>query len=112
MLNIYQKLSKLTGMDEFELETSLNEMGIKARGCTLWVTIGKNNKKRISVEDTIRYFCFEAQNLSSGIRTLGTINGDWRLVDELAKTCLKIYKVLKYNELKRMARKYGMELKR
>lgn len=111
MYNIYNKLGKAFGIDEYELEIALNEMGISMRGYTIHVKTGKKGNIAITPKDVINYYAFEAQNLSSGIRTLGTINGDWRNIDELAKTCLSIYKVVKRKDLVREAHKHNMELK-
>src|SRR3972149_11517167 len=110
MINVFEKLTKTFSMNRENLEEYLWEMGISFRSYTVYVNTGKK-RQRVSVDDIVRYYAFEAQNLSSGIRTLGTINGDWQRIDNLAKICLLIYKVLKRDELQKMAHKFGMELK-
>lgn len=109
MINVFEKLGKTFGIDEFELEDDLAKMGITLRGLTIYVNTGK--KHRIGTEDVIRYYAHEAGNLLSGCRTIADITGDWRPIDNLAKQCLEIYKVLKRDELAKLARKFNMEPK-
>jgi hypothetical protein len=112
MYNIYQKLGKAFGVDEYELETSLNEMGITFRGYTIHVHVSKKGSKTITPKDVVEYYAHEAGNISSGCRTLAGITGDWRPIDELAKQCLSIYKVVKRKDLVKEARKHNMELRK
>ena len=112
MKNVYEILEQAFHEDEFELEEQLSNMGISFRGYTIYVTLCKDDKHRVTPKDVADYFAFQAQNMSSGIRTLGTISGDWRCIDELAKQCLSIYKVVKRKDLVREAHKHNMELKR
>jgi len=108
MINVFERLGKAFGIDEYELEEMLStNFGMNFRGLTIYVQTGKK-KTRIGVEDVIQYYAYEAGNLSSGCRTLAGIIGDWRPVDELAKQCLEIYKVLKRDEMVKIARKFGM----
>ena len=78
--------------------------GFGFRGHTLRV-----NGKRITAEDVIYYYAHDARNITSGCRQLGSIRGDWRPIDRLAKTCLAIYKVLKRDQLVREAKKYVVD---
>lgn len=110
MLNIYQKLSKLTGMDEFDLEERYNQVGITFRGYTIHVHTSKKGSKTVTPKDVIEYFAHEAGNMSSGCRTLAGITGDCRNIDDLAKICLEIYKLIKRKDLVREARKHNMEI--
>jgi hypothetical protein len=112
MKDINSMLEKAFGMDSEELEDSLQRMCITFRGYTIYVQIGRNNKMRVGVEDVIQYYKHEAGNIYSGCRTLAKLSGDWRPIDELAKTCLNIYKVIKRPELEKIANKNGMQLKR
>ena len=68
-------------------------------------------KHNVSIEDVIHYYFKDARNITSGVRSLGTIVGDWRPVDRLAKECLEIFKIINKTALKRAGRKCGMELK-
>lgn len=116
MKNVIEELSKKFSMNEEDVEETLNSLGIQFKGYTIHVNYssiirGKACKTKISPEDVIKYYAFQAGNLSSGMRKLGEIVGDWRNIDDLAKQCLTIYKVLKKPELKSIAKKYNMELK-
>jgi hypothetical protein len=112
MKNVYEILSGAFHEDEFELEEQFSNMGLSFRGYTIYVTLWKDDKHRVTPKDVIEYYAYEARNLSSGCRTLAGIIGDWRPIDALAKQCLNIYKVLKRPELQKEARKHGMELKK
>jgi hypothetical protein len=112
MKDIYSIMEKSFGMDTEELENALQRMCITFRGYTIYVQIGRNNKMRVGVEDVIRYYKHEAGNITSGCRTLGKLSGDWRPIDELAKTCLNIYKAIQRKQLVKEAKKNGMELKK
>lgn len=71
----------------------------------------KTKTSRIKIADVVEYYRTQARNIVSGCRQIADIVGDWRPIDELAKTCLEIYKVLRNDELKRECRKNGMEPK-
>ena len=88
----------------------LYQEGISFKGKTIYINSGKG-KVKVTAEDVIYYYAHDARNISSGCRSLGEIVGDWRPIDELAKTCLEIYKVLKRNELVRLAKRNGMQPK-
>lgn len=63
---------------------------------------------KVTVEDVIRYFAHDAQNILSGARWLSQIVGDWRNIDALAHFCNEIFKVTAPGILRRTARKYGL----
>jgi len=63
---------------------------------------------KVTVEDVIRYFAHDAQNIQSGIRSLGEIRGDWRQIDSLAHFCMEIFKITAREELRRTAKKHGL----
>jgi hypothetical protein len=109
MKDVFEILGKAFHIDEFDLEKSLSKMGISFRGYVIYVKLWKNDKRRVTPEDVVNYYIHEAGNLSSGCRTLAGITGDWRPIDELAKQCLNIYKVIKKDELRKIARKNGLE---
>jgi len=111
MKDIYSMMKKSFGMNTEELEDALQRMCITFRGYTVYVQIGKDNRMRVGVEDVIRYYKYEAGSMS-GCRTLAKLSGDWRPVDELAKTCLNIYKSIRRPELEKEAKRNGMELKK
>ena len=112
MKDIFDELGKVRHEDPFELENQLRDMGITFRGYTIYVTLLKDDKHKITPKDVVNYYVHQAGNLSSGCRTLSDINGDWRQIDELAKECLEIYKVIKKKELETELSKHGMELKK
>jgi len=62
----------------------------------------------VTVDDVARYFASDAQNILSGVRSLGKITGDWRNIDHLAYFCLDIFKVTAIKDLRRASRKYGL----
>ena len=66
---------------------------------------------KVTVEDVVKYFALESCNLLSGVRRLGGIAGDWRQIDNLAHLCHEIFKITSIRELRRTARKYGLEPK-
>lgn len=65
----------------------------------------------ISIADVIYYYYHDARNITSGLRGLGNIKGDWRNIDYLAKECLEVFKVINRTALERTGKKFGMELK-
>lgn len=52
-----------------------------------------DNWHDVNFNDIVRYFSYEVNSMS-GLRTLGTISGDWRNIDELAKQCIEIFKII------------------
>ena len=66
---------------------------------------------KVTIKELIRYYYKDARNITSGIRTLGTIVGDWRPIDNLASEILAYFKETNRPALEREGRKYGMELK-
>ena len=103
-MNAYEILVEHFG-NEAILE-ELEQSGITFNRKTIYV-----NGKKVTVGDVIYYYAHDARNITSGCRRLGSIVGDWRPIDCLAKTCLQIYKVLKRDQLVREAKKFGMSPK-
>ena len=64
-----------------------------------------------TIDDVAKYYAFEANNISSGCRTLGTFTGDWRPVDRIAEECLEIFKCVNLEGMRRAGRKLGLEPK-
>ena len=62
----------------------------------------------ITIEDVVAYYATQAGNLLSGCRQLGTIVGDWRNIDYLAKECLQIFKHLNREKLRRISKSWGL----
>ena len=65
----------------------------------------------ITPEDVIRYYDTQARNITSGIRTLAGFSTDWRMVDNMAKESLEIFKVMNPEKLRTLARKHDMTAK-
>jgi len=65
----------------------------------------------VTPRDVVVYYSADARNISSGIRTLGTFSTDWRMVDNMAKESLEIFKIINRPALNREAKKHEMSLK-
>lgn len=69
---------------------------------------------KITPKDVINYY---KQDNSmgcagmSGCRTLSTFTTDWRMVDNMAKECLEIFKLINKETLQKEGKEFGMELK-
>ena len=50
-----------------------------------------DEKQRVTIPDILRYYRIETRSMS-GMRSLGSISGDWRPIDALAGTVLEIFK--------------------
>ena len=74
------------------------------------INIDSNNEK-ITMEDIINYYKYQAPNISSGYRTLAGFGGDWRPIDNLANEVLEWFKFQNIDNLKRMSKKMGLEPK-
>ncbi len=64
--------------------------------------------KPVTAIDIVEYFDRETRSLS-GLRTIGSISGDWRMIDRLAYELLDIFKILSPSTLNRESSKYGIE---
>lgn len=62
----------------------------------------------LTPEDVARYYAYWANNISSGIRVLGTWASDWRTVDNVAHTALQIFKVLDIKKLRKISKEFGL----
>ena len=71
---------------------------------------GKQEVK-INIKDLIKYYVEQAPNISSGLRCIAGLYGDWRNIDELAKEALAYFKANNIDELKREAKRQGLEPK-
>lgn len=63
---------------------------------------------RIRIADVAKYFRYEAQNITSGCRTLAGIVGDWRPIDHIAQDCLSYFRQVNIEGMRREARKLGL----
>jgi len=65
-----------------------------------------SNEHKITIEDVVEYYATQATNITSGCRTIGTVSGDWRNIDYLAKECLEIFKAINMEALRRISKKW------
>ena len=71
---------------------------------------GKQEAK-ITIKAVIEYYKTQAPNISSGLRCIAGVCGDWRNIDALAREALAYFKANNINELKREAKRQGLEPK-
>lgn len=64
-------------------------------------------KVEITPEDIIRYYKTQAGGMS-GVRTLAGFSTDWRMVDNMAKESLEIFKIINPERLRTLAKRQGM----
>ena len=108
----FQELEEMycDGIPEYINVVSKNIIKIRAEQ---WEGAGVNWIK-ITPENVIDYY---KQNNPmgcagmSGCRTLGSFTTDWRMVDNMAKECLEIFKLINREALVNEGKKFGMELK-
>lgn len=86
----------------------LREMGVSFRGKTIYIQTEDHKTHKITTTSLAYYYAYDARNITSGCRSLGSITGDWRPIDNLARTCLQIYKLLKIQEMRRESKKLGL----
>jgi len=92
-------------------ENGLNE-AIKVLDTeTLKVKVGDidgSKWHKITIDDVVEYYVSQASDILSGIRTLGDIAGDWRCIDNIAHTCLEVFKLLNITELRKRSEARGL----
>ncbi len=69
----------------------------------------ESRELKVTIKDVIEYYATQARNIVSGCRTLAGHTGDWRPIDNLAKECLEAFKIMSIEELRKEARKRGIE---
>lgn len=70
---------------------------------------GEEQVIRVTPADLAEFYATQANNLSSGCRTLAGLTGDWRPVSELAQACLNWFKRVNVVGMRRAARRLGLE---
>ncbi len=68
--------------------------------------------RKVTIRDVVRYYATEARNITSGVRDLAGIIGDWRCIDEIAHFCLEWFKFVNRKELEKISGEWGMTLRR
>src|SRR5437867_137632 len=69
---------------------------------------GQEQIIRVTPDDLAEFFATQANNLSSGCRTLAGLTGDWRPISELAQACLDWFKQVNVTAMRRAARRLGL----
>ena len=67
--------------------------------------------KRIRITDVVKYYHGDARNITSGMRSIAGIHGDWRMIDYIAGDVLAYFKHTNRPGLVKEAKKYGMTLR-
>lgn len=70
---------------------------------------GDEQTIRVTTDDVAEFYSSQANNLSSGCRTLAGLTGDWRPVSDLAQACLNWFKRVNVVSMRRAARRLGLE---
>jgi hypothetical protein len=63
---------------------------------------------KITPADLAEFYATQASNLSSGLRTLAGLCGDWRPISELASLALGWFKQVNVEGMRRAARRVGL----
>jgi len=69
---------------------------------------GESETVRITPDNLAEFYATQAGKLSSGIRTLAALHGDWRQVSELADLALSWFKRVNVEGVRRAARRVGL----
>jgi hypothetical protein len=72
---------------------------------------GEPTKVKITPANLADFYATQANNLTSGIRSLAGLYGDWRLVSQLADLALDWFKTVNVEGMRRAARKAGLAAK-
>jgi hypothetical protein len=63
---------------------------------------------RITPKNLAEFYSTQARNLSSGIRTLAGLHGEWRPISDLADLALSWFKNVNVEGMRRAARRVGL----
>jgi len=69
---------------------------------------GESERVRITLDNLAEFYTTQAGKLSSGIRTLAGLHGDWRQISELADLALSWFKQVNVEGMRRAARREGL----
>ena len=69
---------------------------------------GEPTSLKITLDDVAEFYATQARNLSSGVRVLAGLAGDWRGISSLADLALDWFKTVNVEGLRRAARKVGL----
>jgi hypothetical protein len=90
-------------LGEFVQRAGKNFLVVKASD-----VFGGQTTIRITPTNLIEFYTTEARNLSSGIRTLAGLLGDWRPISDLADLALSWFKQVNVEGMRRAARRVGL----
>jgi hypothetical protein len=69
---------------------------------------GETTTIKITPGNLAEFYRTQANNLSSGMRTLAGLGGDWRPISELADLALGWFKAVNVEGMRRAARRVGL----
>jgi len=99
----------------FDAQEMLGECVIKAGKTFLTLraanVFGDETTVKITPANLAEFYATQANNLTSGIRTLAGLHGDWRPISQLADLALDWFKQVNVEEMRRAARKVGLSPK-
>lgn len=69
---------------------------------------GDCQRVTVTLDNLVEFFATQANNLTSGCRTLAGLTGDWRPISQLANACLDWFKHVNVQGLRRAARRRNL----
>ena len=107
----YQQIDEMYNYEYPEYLKILSKSRIQIRACkwegdiSKWITI--------TVKDVVNYYN-QGNPMGcggmSGCRALSNFTSDWRMIDNMAKECLEIFKIINRKSLEKEGEKLGMTL--
>jgi hypothetical protein len=95
-----------------DAQEMLGEFVVKAGKTFLTVqtanVFGEPTKLKITLADVAEFYAEQARNLSSGIRSLAGLYGDWRAISDLADLALDWFREVNVEGMRRAAKKVGL----
>jgi hypothetical protein len=95
-----------------DAQDTLGEFVLKAGKTFLTVraanVFGDETTVKITPANLAEFYATQASNLTSGIRTLAGLHGDWRPISELADLALDWFKQVNAEGMRRAAKRVGL----
>ena len=88
---------------EFVLRAGKSFLTVRATN-----VFGEPTTLKITLTDVAEFYLTQANNITSGIRTLAGLHGDWRPISQLAEMALDWFKAVNIEGMRREARKVGL----
>ena len=96
----------------FDAQEMIGEFVLRAGKSFLTVRatddFGEPTSLQITLTDVAEFYATQANNITSGIRTLAGLQGDWRPISQLAELALNWFKTVNIEGMRRAARKVGL----